>query len=351
MNAVPAWFETPAAVRVGMSLIHFLWQGTLLGLLGLIVSWTTRRASSASRYRLLLAVFVLMSLTPAISYFVVVPEITWRSVLLPAAAPENPQPLVLPQSGISAPGSNAVLEINTESSPAVTDALETQPRQDASVVDRFQDFIRSHLAWIVGGWLCGVVLLSARLLLGFAGVIRLSRFGLQPVDQRLSQLCDELRRQLRISPVRLCISTLAQVPAVIGWLTPVLLLPVCVVTGLAENELRAILAHELAHIRRHDYLINVIQTVVETLLFYHPAVWWLSGAIRQERERCCDEVAAQVCGDRVVVARALATLEFLKPLPSRLLVAGSGGRLTTRIRLLLNPRFPQDDRQEPSPAA
>ena len=126
-----------------------------------------------------------------------------------------------------------------------------------------------------------------------------------------------LTRRLHIGrAVRLLESTLVDVPTVIGWLKPVVLLPASALAGLSPHQLEAILAHELAHIRRHDYLVNLLQTLVETLLFYHPAVWWLSRRIRAERENCCDDLAVSLCGDPVAYAAALAELEGLRRQPA-----------------------------------
>ena len=105
--------------------------------------------------------------------------------------------------------------------------------------------------------------------------------------------------------------------------------------GLAPNQMEAILAHELAHIRRHDYIVNLFQTVVETLLFYHPAVWWLSRRIRAERENCCDDLAVSLCGDPVAYAAALAELEGLRSTTGDLVLAATGGSLLQRVRRLL----------------
>jgi len=110
------------------------------------------------------------------------------------------------------------------------------------------------------------------------------------------------------------------------------LLPLCVVTGLPEAQLELILTHELAHIRRHDYLINLIQTLVETLFFYHPAVWWLSRQIRNERENCCDDVAMGIAGSRADYGRALLAIEELRAASPSLSLAASGGSLLARIR-------------------
>jgi hypothetical protein len=134
--------------------------------------------------------------------------------------------------------------------------------------------------------------------------------------------------------VRVLTSALVDVPCAIGWLRPVILVPASALAGMSPGQLEAILAHELAHVRRHDYLANLFQTVVETLLFYHPAVWWLSSRVRAERENCCDDCAVAICGDAVTYARALAALEHLRA-AAGLAVAATGGSLLARVRRLL----------------
>src|SRR5205823_6807755 len=129
-------------------------------------------------------------------------------------------------------------------------------------------------------------------------------------------------------------SALVEVPTLVGWLWPVILLPASAISGLAPAELEAILVHELAHVRRHDYLINLLQTGVETILFYHPAIWWLSRRVRQEREHCCDDIAVSLCGDPIAYARALSTMEELRASP-RWAIAAHGGSLIVRIRRIV----------------
>src|SRR5205814_3969509 len=107
-------------------------------------------------------------------------------------------------------------------------------------------------------------------------------------------------------------SALVDSPCVLGWLKPIILVPISATTGLSPQQIEGILAHELAHVRRNDYLVNLAQTVVETVLFYHPAVWWISRTIRQEREHCCDDIAAQTAGDARGYARALVAMEELR---------------------------------------
>ena len=125
---------------------------------------------------------------------------------------------------------------------------------------------------------------------------------------------------------------MVKTPVVVGYFRPAVLLPLCVVTGLPDVQLELILAHELAHIRRHDYLINVLQTLVETLFFYHPAVWWLSRQIRNERENCCDDVAMATVSSRADYGRALLAIEELRAAPTALSLGARGGSLLARIR-------------------
>ena len=185
-------------------------------------------------------------------------------------------------------------------------------------------------------WLAGVTMLTLRLLSGWIWVQRMKSHGAAPAGTAIDGLAQRLTRRLHITrTVRLLESALVDVPTVIGWLKPVVLLPTSALAGLTPQQLEAILAHELAHIRRHDYLVNLVQTLVETLLFYHPAVWWVSRRIRIERENCCDDLAISLCGDPVTYAAALAELEGLRSTGGRLALAASGGSLVQRVRRVL----------------
>src|SRR5216117_3204487 len=208
-----------------------------------------------------------------------------------------------------------------------------------SLVDRIRAGLAPTLPWIVALWLGGVLLMSARLASGWATTRRLATAGTRPVSEAWRQALARLARRLRVSrPVRLLASALIEVPAVIGWWRPVILIPVSVLAGggLTPLQLDALLAHELAHVRRHDYLVNLLQTVVETLLFYHPAVWWVSTRVREEREHCCDDLAVAACGDARCYATALLAIEQLRA-ASALALAASGGSLVGRVRRLLLP--------------
>jgi beta-lactamase regulating signal transducer with metallopeptidase domain len=194
----------------------------------------------------------------------------------------------------------------------------------------------SWLPMLFLGWLVGVGVLTLRLLSGWIWVQRLRSQAAVPAAAAIDVVAGRLIRRLHISrTVRFLQSSLVEVPTVIGWMRPVVLIPASALAGLSPVQLEAILAHELAHIRRHDYLVNLLQTLVETLLFYHPAVWWLSRRIRIEREHCCDDLAVGLCGDPVTYARALADLEALRSDGHQLVLAANGGSLLDRVRRLL----------------
>ena len=195
------------------------------------------------------------------------------------------------------------------------------------------------MCWVVVIWLAGAMAFWVRLMGGWVVAARMRSTLVRAAPPEWRQMLGELGAQIGLSrPVRLLVSALVQVPTVVGWLRPVVLVPVGALAGLPAEYMEALLMHELAHIRRHDYLVNILQSVAEALLFYHPAVWWVSGQIRAERELCCDDIAASATGDVLTYARALAGLESFRPAHLHA-IAANGGSLADRIaRLLGQPR-------------
>ncbi len=199
--------------------------------------------------------------------------------------------------------------------------------------------IESLLPALVAIWLAGVCLGSCRSLGGWWLVERLRRRGVLPVGPPLSARLSELSGRLGLHrAVALLETSRISVPGVVGWLRPAILLPLGLASRIPPDQLEAILLHELAHIRRRDYLANGLQIVAETLLFHHPAVWWISRRIRLERECCADALAASACGNRIVYARALAALEEQRSGSPGWVVAASGSDLRQRIERLLGVR-------------
>jgi beta-lactamase class D len=143
--------------------------------------------------------------------------------------------------------------------------------------------------------------------------------------------------------VKLAESVLVEVPTVIGWFRPVILVPPASFLGLSATHLEAILAHEIAHIKRHDYLVNLFQSLLELLMFYHPAVWWISGTVRLEREQACDDLAISITGDAVIYAYALIETERLRSVTSPpLVMAATGESLGRRVRRLVQKHQPDN---------
>ena len=197
---------------------------------------------------------------------------------------------------------------------------------------------RSPRDWIgssaCGAW--GSACSRLRPAIGIREIGRLRRDGVSPVADNVAALLSDLARRMGLTrPVAILESARVQVPVVVGHLRPLILLPVSLASQLPVAQLEAILAHELAHVRRHDYLVNLWQTLAETVLFYHPAVWWLSRRLRQERENCCDDLAVAVVENRVEYGRALLAVAQLQAHPTALALGVRGGSLPARIARLL----------------
>nr|WP_314544593.1 M56 family metallopeptidase [uncultured Massilia sp.] len=197
-------------------------------------------------------------------------------------------------------------------------------------------WLQAHTGWIVALWAACVGTLCVRTALGLLWINRAVRTeGRDPVWQaRLSAMAERcgLGRDVRLRVVERLAS-----PVTAGWWRPVVLVPASLVAGMPPHLLEALLAHELGHIKRHDYLVNLLQNVVEILLFYHPAVWWISRRIRSEREQIADDFAARQLGEPRRLAQALSELERLQFAASGLAQAANGGDLLARIRRLLRP--------------
>jgi TonB family protein len=191
-------------------------------------------------------------------------------------------------------------------------------------------------------WLLAVGLLAAKLCIELRNVNRLSTAQTRLPNRALAERFATLVNQVQLTkPPQLLISLKTDVPMAIGWLKPVVLIPVTMLTGLTPAQLDMLILHELAHIRRHDYLVNFFQTLIETLLFFHPAVTWISKQIRNEREFCTDDIAVKISGNPVAYAYALADTASVsqtkrnRAIPT-MAMASSGGDLKQRIVRLVN---------------
>lgn len=332
MNAIESLLEQPIFQALGWTLIHFIWQGALIALLYLSLSVLLRRFSANVRYAAACGAMLLMLIAPAATML----SIDSSS----DQAPASELALEAPQSD-QVRGATTPLPIDHLTPASQTDNEPGPALQHTSIRQWARERLPRSIPWLLALWFAGVLCLSLRFAGGLIMVQRLKRTETSSSVQLWQEKLASLSHRLRVSrPVRLCESALVEVPTVIGWLRPVILLPASALTGLSAEQLEALLAHELAHIRRHDYLVNLVQTSIETLFFYHPAVWWVSAQARQEREHCCDDLAVAACGDVLTYARALTALEHLRGSEVQLAVAASGGSLLVRIQRLLRRGAP-----------
>jgi hypothetical protein len=208
-------------------------------------------------------------------------------------------------------------------------------------VNRLAESFDRSLPWVLAIWFTGTTLLLCRLNIGLIVARRMKSIATQPVAIELQSAFLDLSRRLGvIRPVSLMNSAIVQVPTVIGWLRPAVLLPLGCLTGLSAIQIEAIFAHELAHIRRHDYLVSVFQSIVYAVLFYHPAVWWVSRQVRREREDSCDDLAVKISGDPLAYAKALSFLEERRGSLPAVALGANGGVLAARIKRLLGCKQP-----------
>jgi beta-lactamase regulating signal transducer with metallopeptidase domain len=307
MTSIMSWLSPSAMHSLGWTLVHFLWQGTAVAALAAVVMMSCRRSSA--RYAVGVGALVLMLAAPVATFF------------------------FLTSSSVAAPATSAFVEMRPTSPHSV------MARNSAGIsrlgvsrlgISRLTPSLDA-LPWLVEAWLLGVAFFSLRSAGGFLLLERERRKQSASPSARVLAMCQTLQRRLGLErTIRYCECKWLQAPAVIGWFRPIVLLPVTALTGLSEEQLQSIIVHELAHIQRLDSFVNVFQISVETLLFYHPAVWWLNKRIRAEREHCCDDVAVALCGNPVEYARALTLMEEWRSAPA-LAMAANRGPLSERI--------------------
>jgi beta-lactamase regulating signal transducer with metallopeptidase domain len=317
MSALGTLLSGPLAHAIGWALVHLLWQGVLVAaILAAALALMHRRSANARYLAACGALVLLVAFGAATAYKVYEPEAPLSdSVRFSIAA--DP-----------AGGFDLTTVTPSQTAPTWRDTIASAAA-----------FANTHLPQFVMAWMLGVLLLSVRLMFGWIRAHGIATRNATVATPEWQHIAGRLARALRIrGAIRLLESAAVEVPTVIGWLRPVVLLPVATLSGLSTDQMEMVLAHELAHVRRHDFLFNLMQAVVETLLFYHPAVWWISGRIRVEREHCCDDVAVAVCGNPLLYARALTRLEELRVDPAQAFVAANGGSLFARIRRLAGAR-------------
>jgi beta-lactamase regulating signal transducer with metallopeptidase domain len=292
MSSLTNWLSPSVMHSLGWALLHFLWQGTAVAALAAVVMGLCQRASA--RYTLAVGAMVVMLAAP------------FATFLFLASSGRADPAKSFPVAATEAAANGRVVAGTSSGMFRLSPSLDALPG-------------------LVAAWLFGVALFGLRSAGGFLLLERERRKQSTTPTDRVLAICRTLERQLGLDrAIHYCVCQWLQAPAVIGWFCPIVLLPVSALTGLSEPQLRSVIAHELAHIRRLDPFVNLFQIAVETLLFYHPAVWWLSKRIRAEREHCCDDVAVSLCGNPVEYARALTVMEEWRIAPVWAMAANRG---------------------------
>ena len=287
------------ADSLGWTLLHFLWQGALIAAVTAPALHLLRKANPVARYNLACGALLACLLWPAAELYL---RLTDHAS---AGAPVRITAAILMGKAGGATGG-------------------------------MLSYLQNHLLWIVGLWALCTLSMALRMVLGLAWVR--STAHVQNVDAQLQASVSRLAQQFGIArQVRLRVVDKLASPVTAGWLRPLILVPAALVSGMPPELLEALLAHEMAHVRRLDYLVNLGQNVIEMLLFYHPAVWWISGRIRAEREQIADDLAAQYTGQPRTLALALSELEKLQFGGHHLAMAANGGDLVARVRRLVRP--------------
>ena len=306
-------FSTPEVrltVAIGWSLLHILWQGSFLGIVLAVALRAIRNSPATSRYALCCGALAALVLC---------------------------LPLTLVQIELTAgyPAAAALLSV-----PLLAGNGTALSKAAGSTTSGLLGFVRTLQPWLpalIWAWILGAGLKAICIVAGLMRS-RVLRSTLQPCNVApLLEMVRRLSEALGISQnVQLLVSPDTGIPVVMGWRKPAIVLPPSFLRDLSSEEMETVIAHELAHIRRRDYPMNVAQAGVEALFFYHPAMWWISRQIRREREHCCDDIAVRVSGSPLVCAKALSALEERRSSTvSSLSPAASQGDLTMRIRRIL----------------
>jgi len=332
LPAVPAWLATVLSAdvlhRLGWVVVHSLWQAAAVAaVLAVLLRLVPRRSAAALQARYLLATAALVAMPVAC-------VVTSTLVQPPAAAvaaegnAATRRTLILPAA--------VAATVERQSQAAAPPGIDARAAV-AALVRHVAAAVAPWLPWCAAAWLAGATAAAGRLGAGWWLTRRLVARAIAPADARWQARLDRWKHALGIDqPIRLLAATRIDVPVVVGWLRPVVLWPLAALTGMPPDQIDAILAHELAHVRRHDVFVNLLQSCIETLFFHHPAAWWISAQVRAEREHCADDLAIRVLdagrgGAAISYARALVALEERRRHRATLAVAADGGSLVDRV--------------------
>lgn len=308
MNTLSDFFTHPVIQAIGWALLHSIWQGLLIVLLLKLILSLIPTHKSTLRYGVSLAGLAAIPLAGFVTVGLLLPQMSPAAPLMPVMFPH---PTAAPTGG------------------------------SASLFFQVTTYIENQMPFILSAWIAGVLVCSLRLAAGWMYLSHLTSTA-QPVDGYWQELTSALARQLAVRrDIRLAESGRMDSPAVVGIFKPVILVPIGMLAGLSAQQVEAVLLHELTHIRRHDFMVNLGQSLMEVVYFFNPFVWIISSIVRDEREFCCDDVVVQRYSRRVY-AEALAYLETSRAVKTKLSLSLSGGKNNLLYRI---KRFMETSKQ------
>ncbi|MBN1596784.1 MAG: M56 family metallopeptidase [Bacteroidales bacterium] len=321
MNFIESFFPAELIEAFGWMIFHSVWQGALISIITLAVIYLLKSYSPQLRYIVAYSSLMIVLICASITFY--------RSYKY---AHEKS---VLKETFINNP--DEVVEL------IKTNFAEHEGEVNSEINMRwlkFRGFLQRNFNAVFLLWLAGVIFFLFRMTGGMTHIYRMRTRQTFPVDKRWLNYIEIVQAKMGIrKKVQVLQSAIAKAPMVIGYFKPVILIPVSIVSGLSVNELEAVLAHEMAHIRRHDYILNLIQSVIETLFFFHPGVWYISNVIRNEREHSSDELAIKMTGDKISFVKALAQSQeiLMSKKPAYALAFSTGkGNLLQRVKRIKN---------------
>ena len=303
-------FSDELIQAIGWTMVHSLWQGFAVAILmGIVMIGLEKKSSKVRHEFAFFSLFLIFIIS--ISTFI-----------------------YLYDSAVEGAALGTTMTVIAEGGIVIENGIIVQSFFQKSI-----EYFNEHLPLIVTLWFMGMVFFLLRLLGGIAFIQKLKTQQQQPLPEKWQSVFHKIHSKFPMkNTVRIVESGLAKTPMVIGYFKPVILFPLGAINQLTQQEVEAVLAHEIAHIYRNDYLLNIIQSFIEIIFYYHPAVWWISANIRTERENCCDDIAVKICGSSITYVKALVTLEEIQPTPNLAMSFSSGSKnqLLNRVKRILN---------------
>lgn len=304
---------------IGWTLFHSIWQVALIGLIIWISFRFISKDNARIRYALSGIGMILICIASAITLYTYIPK------------------------------GGSDLAIGLDQQLSLINLQQTETSLLSSIWHQLSSYMEGSFPILVNIWLIGMLFLSVNLIIKYINTIRLKKqlsFELRP---EYKSIADDLVRKFNLKKkITFKESGIIEIPSLIGYFKPIVFLPISMLSGIPENQLEIIIAHELAHIRRHDYLLQFIQGIIELVFFYHPVVWWLSSVVNAEREHICDDLAVKVCGESLTLIKALNNMEAIRKKQYEMVLAFSGkkGNVLNRAKRILRPKRSINQKRE-----